>query len=362
MARGQDDPVFPATEAAQHAGKTVTLKGRVASANISKTGGHLFLNLERKFPDEPCAVFVPKDRMADLGLDTSLMGKLITVRGEVRLVGGKARIEVRERGQVTVLEGEASPAAETSAPASGAEPSQGTPTAGAVEVRSFADVKPGREHRVLAPVPKEVKVPTLAGEVVVGVLVPDDFDAARAWPLLVLPSGADAQPRLRSFEGAAKQGWVVISAGTPSRPGYMTPEWSGAVIRSAMAAMRRDWAGSERWPLVVAGHAGGARAVCSVAAALARDGREFRGLFLNALADDALSRAFREMNAPDSFRNVPVVLGAAEGDTAANPERVGQVAESMRAAGFTDVTVLRRDGRAGVDANQLSEVLTRFRP
>ena len=91
-------------QAADHAGETATVCGRVAGATFARAvpGEPTFLNLDRPHPDQPFAVVIwGDDRPAFGEPEIRFAGRSVCVTGLIRLFGGKPEIVVRRPEEIT---------------------------------------------------------------------------------------------------------------------------------------------------------------------------------------------------------------------------------------------------------------------
>ena len=97
-----------AEEAAQLIGEQVTIKAKVVSVFYAKSssGGPTFLNLDKKFPDNPIAVVIFEKELKKLKLNTQLYkGKTIIVTGKVGVYKdeNKPSIIIYSKDQIKVV-------------------------------------------------------------------------------------------------------------------------------------------------------------------------------------------------------------------------------------------------------------------
>jgi endonuclease G len=117
--RGGDvDPIYPPSLPRGHFntvqakqqmgnGRTVTIVGTVVSSRYSRSG-NLWLNLDKKFPNQLFSVFIRKQDLVNFTGDpqATYEGQVIAVRGEVRDFNGVPTINLEREGMVRVYEEE----------------------------------------------------------------------------------------------------------------------------------------------------------------------------------------------------------------------------------------------------------------
>src|SRR5271166_3122181 len=102
--RADELPVIKDSEAVQHVGKNVEVRGFVVSVTISPLGS-AFINFGREYPNQTFTGFIAAgSKMATDELMTMLQGKIIGIAGTIVLYQGKPEIEVMSIDQIKGLD------------------------------------------------------------------------------------------------------------------------------------------------------------------------------------------------------------------------------------------------------------------
>jgi len=112
--QGEEAPAIPVIspeEAAQHEGKTVTVKGKVDGQRTAASGSS-FLNFGGRHPNQVFSCRAVKDKFPE-GLP-ACEGKTVEVTGKIKMIDGKPAMDLQKPDQLKILEAE--PAAEAPAP------------------------------------------------------------------------------------------------------------------------------------------------------------------------------------------------------------------------------------------------------
>jgi len=88
-------------DAKDYVGKTVVVKGKVASIFTSKNG-NIFINFDEKAPNHTFTVAVFKESNLDVSLIKE--GSILTVSGEIKDYKGKPEIVLTEEKQIISVE------------------------------------------------------------------------------------------------------------------------------------------------------------------------------------------------------------------------------------------------------------------
>jgi hypothetical protein len=160
----------------------------------------------------------------------------------------------------------------------------------------------------------------------VEVALPTGFDAARAWPVLLVNATSDpgyqsSRALAQAYRQAATAaGWVVVAAdpepAVSQEDDRLTLRF--ALASAALAALQMHWAQADEAPLALAGFSGGAKYSGWLAAMFARQGRRVAGVYLAGINQEPLKprRAVRRLRGP--LRRLPVFRGGAK-DRIATP-------------------------------------------
>jgi hypothetical protein len=176
--------------------------------------------------------------------------------------------------------------------------------------------------------------------------VPENFDPAKAWPILVVSATSDpafnsSTTHLKRYaEPAANAGWVVIAADPPvaAPPGIDTNELRFALVGAALEEFERRWPGSGKWPIAFGGFSGGSKRSGWLAAMLAAKGRVPIGIFQGGCNAPTAAEAIKLYNPPRrTFRAIPVFLSSGRDDKISTVRDHEQVETALRADGFKNV-------------------------
>jgi exonuclease VII large subunit len=93
------ETMYPATEAAQHVGQTVTITGVLANTHVSK-GHTLYLDIGGTYPDNPFQGVIFQHGSTALPDFRPIIGKTVAITGEVKMYHGKPQIIVDSSDQI----------------------------------------------------------------------------------------------------------------------------------------------------------------------------------------------------------------------------------------------------------------------
>jgi predicted esterase len=196
--------------------------------------------------------------------------------------------------------------------------------------------------------------------------IPANFDARRAWPVLLVcaPSGSSAVRAAQWYTNTAfAAGWVVIAVDGPKVAMEQDNSvFAWAMIQSLLAELRRSWPQSKQWPFAVGGFSGGAKRSAMVATEMARQGDYVCGVFMGGCNEDRATVGIQVARPPQTFLNVPMFLSNGSTDPIAGPAEGKKVKDSMEATGFRRVRLETYDGGHKLDTNHLALALEWFRP
>ena len=204
----------------------------------------------------------------------------------------------------------------------------------------------------------------------IAIAVPENFDAARAWPILIVSATSDpgynlSRRSMRGFvEPALTAGWVVLAA-DPAEPLAGVDDDTNvlryALIKTALAALASAWPDSTRWPIAFGGFSGGSKRTGVLALVSTIEGRRPIGLFLGGCNEAAAVWALEEYRKPlPQFLRVPVFLSSGERDAIATPAQHRQVQRDMIGAGFSRVRLDSYSGRHELNQQQVRAALEWF--
>ena len=238
-----------------------------------------------------------------------------------------------------------------------------------------AELRPGTSAEFKVELPDELR--TLAGrgqmspvtDALVTILVPENFDAARDWPVLVVnatsvPQYHSSRTLLRDYAKAAlARGWIALAADPAEE---VAVEQDDAALRyaldkAALEALASQWAGANRARLAFAGFSAGAKYSGWLAAAFASEGRTIAGIYLAGINENTVLSAARQFKMQrDSYLRVPVFLLSGETDEIATMADHRRVHDELRRAGFSNVRIEYFAGPHVVDPRPLQIALDWF--
>lgn len=203
----------------------------------------------------------------------------------------------------------------------------------------------------------------------VAVATPPEFDATRAWPVLIVNATSDtghqsSRQLMAAYRAAATAaGWVALAADPEPAVALRDDTLSlrYALARTALAAVQPLWRDAGQPALAFAGFSGGAKYAGWLGALFASQRARVAGVFLSGVNEDPLAAAAREFDVLDeSFRAMPVVLQGGRDDTVATPAQHRAVERTLREARFRAVRLEWVDGGHRVDASGLQAALAWF--
>ncbi len=204
----------------------------------------------------------------------------------------------------------------------------------------------------------------------VTIAVPANFDAANAYPVMVISATSDAEYRssrrlLGAYADAARQaGWILVAADAAEviAVGQDDVGLRYALNAAALAALALQWPGAAKAPLAFGGFSGGAKYSGWLAAAFASQGRSISGIYLAGINADTIVVAAQHFNVlDDRFRRIPVFLQSGEKDEVATPDDHRAVYDRLKRARFKDVRIKYVTAAHEVDPTPLRAALDWFR-
>ncbi len=196
---------------------------------------------------------------------------------------------------------------------------------------------------------------------------PANFDPAKSWPVLVICSTSDFKRQnrddLRDFYRRAglAEGWVLLAGDGPQHARNDNVAWREAMTMAAIDALRRSFAGSEKWPIACAGFSGGGKGVGYVAPFLARNSCRIIGIYMTGANEDHLSDGYARLQPGAGFLNTPIYVAAGRDDRIATVEQQYNVLGSIKRTGFHRIRVGTFHGGHEVNDAQTSIALHWFR-
>ncbi|RMF04377.1 MAG: DNA/RNA non-specific endonuclease, partial [Bacteroidetes bacterium] len=115
LAQGDVEPLYPPSLPRDHfntiqardhmnSGKAVVICGKVVSARYSRAG-HVWLNLDKRYPNDICSVMIRKEDLVHFSGDPSELfkGKVIAVKGKIFPLSGKPVVSLKREEDVQDL-------------------------------------------------------------------------------------------------------------------------------------------------------------------------------------------------------------------------------------------------------------------
>ena len=212
--------------------------------------------------------------------------------------------------------------------------------------------------------------PSPVTHALVAISVPENFDAARDWPVMVVSATSDpgahsSRLLLGAYaETARAAGWVLVAADpTPEVP---VPEDEVALRYvlniAALAALTSRWPGAAKAPLAFGGFSGGSKFSGWLAAAFANEGRTVIGIYVAGMNENVILSAaqdFKVLN--ERYKRIPVFLQSGDRDEGATPTDHRRIQAELKSAGFKNVRVEYFHGEHDEDAGPLRLALDWFR-
>ena len=196
---------------------------------------------------------------------------------------------------------------------------------------------------------------------------PANFDPTKTWPVLIICSTSDSKRQNRDDlvdfyrRVGLADGWVLLAGDGPQRARTDNVAWREAMTMAAVDALRRSFAGSEKWPIACAGFSGGGKGVGYVAPFLARNSCRIIGIYMTGANEDHLSDGYARLQPGRSFLNTPIYVAAGRDDRIATVEQQYNVLGSIKRTGFQKIRVGTFHGGHEVNDAQTSIALHWFR-
>lgn len=196
---------------------------------------------------------------------------------------------------------------------------------------------------------------------------PANFDPTKSWPVLVICSTSDFKRQNRDDLAdfyrrvGLAEGWVLLAGDGPQHARNDNVAWREAMTLAAIDALRRSFAGSEKWPIACAGFSGGGKGVGYVAPFLAKNGCRVIGIYITGANEDHLSDGYARLQPGPGFLNTPIYVSAGRDDRIATIEQQYNVAGSIKRTGFQRIRIGTFHGGHEVNDAQTSIALHWFR-
>jgi hypothetical protein len=196
---------------------------------------------------------------------------------------------------------------------------------------------------------------------------PANFDPIKTWSVLVVCSTSDFKRQNRDdlvdfyWRVGLAEGWGLLAGDGPQHAKNDNVAWREAMTMAAIDALRRSFAGSEKWPIACAGFSGGGKGVGYVAPFLAKNGCRVIGIYITGANEDHLSGGYATLQPGPGFLNTPIYISAGRDDRIATIEQQYNVAGSIKRTGFQRIRIGTFHGGHEVNDAQTSIALHWFR-
>jgi len=207
-------------------------------------------------------------------------------------------------------------------------------------------------------------------EALVAVAVPENFDAARPWPMLIVSASQDpgynsSRELMRGFaQPALDAGWIVLAADPSPALTDQGDDTTGlryALAKAALSGLARAWPDSTHWPIAFGGFSGGSKRSGALAFLTTVEGRAPIGMFLGGCTEPTPALSLEGYGKPlPDFLKVPVFLSSGDHDKIATPQEHRDVQRDLLAAGFKQVRLETYAGRHQLSASQVRTALEWF--
>jgi DNA/RNA endonuclease YhcR with UshA esterase domain len=94
--------VIPASDAASHVGRSVTVEGIVSEVHTARSGKATFIDIGGNYPDEAFTAVIFERSMSPVGDVGGLAGKTVDVTGTIQMYEGRPEIVVSSRDQIKI--------------------------------------------------------------------------------------------------------------------------------------------------------------------------------------------------------------------------------------------------------------------
>lgn len=220
-------------------------------------------------------------------------------------------------------------------------------------------LKPGLKNEFTVPVDPELTAAAKAEarkqdldkdvelkEALLGLAVPEGFDPAKSWPILIVSVTASgkAPSSVRAMGGFVKScvanGWVCLAADLPEYKAPLLQSNRCALAKTALDALAAKWPASAAWPVATGGFSGGAKYSGWLGGYLSKNGRHVIGMFMGGCNEDMATLSLNEYKPKRAeFTKVRVFLSGGSNDKTASPAAHESVAKSLKDSGFDQVRV-----------------------
>lgn len=342
-------------EAGKHVGQEVTVTGQVSNVRTIASG-MTFVNFGARGAADAFTA-VGKPGVVDGETLRAFDGKDVEVTGTVELYNGSPQIVLKAPDSIR-LSGTA-PAPKPGTPEMPA-PEKTAPAAFGIEP---VDVAMDKKDVRLAGKSPSGFVPETAKVVIA---LPQDFKPSEIQRVLVVVpdfvSEADLEKLTRQYaEAAAPKGWVTVIANCPTPDEFGTDGLYAAAIQAGMRHLASQHAGTEKWPLYIAGNSLGAGRATLATGALIKEGFDVRGVFVSSLKREDITKSVRVFRPSKSaLKKLKVFVSQGENDHFVSKGQSLKQAEAIREAGVEEVRHEVHPGRGGLVAASLGLALDWF--
>jgi predicted esterase len=180
-------------------------------------------------------------------------------------------------------------------------------------------------------------------EAEVSIAVPDGFDPARTYPILVTCVTGDrylsnTEEMDKYWPQAIKEDWIVVTGWAQPSPKLDKKLYRRAVTVAALRGLAEAVPASADWPVAVAGFSGGSKNTALTAAHLQLEGYRIIGMMMAGCNEDLSGYALRKIvKDKAAYTDIPVFISIGESDRVSTVAQGKRVADSLRKRGFEKV-------------------------
>ena len=180
----------------------------------------------------------------------------------------------------------------------------------------------------------------------IDIAYPPAFDAARAWPILVINATSDLKFNSsralmhRYADVATAAGWVVVAADANRElvVNQDNVKLRLALDSAALAALQLKWPAAAEAPLAFGGFSGGAKHSGWLAAAFVAQERKVIGVFQAGINEESFIKAGKQFKVDNAdFLRIPVFLLVGDRDRMSTPNAHRRVEKQLKKAGVEHV-------------------------
>ena len=195
----------------------------------------------------------------------------------------------------------------------------------------------------------------------IGLWVPEDFNPARTWNVLLVSAGSSVSG-MGAYVEAAKSagGWIVMGAEGASEPLADDVTYRWTTMRTGLEALGAEWPAAKKWPVATGGFSGGAKWSGLMGGKLQANGYPLAGMWMGGCNEDMATMAFVYYVPGEEFLDVPIFLSGGDSDPTAPPAEVQAVRDSMQRTGFKNIRMKSYSGGHSLYSPHVEEGLRWF--